>query len=229
MTLFDGRAAERKTASHFFRSALSAAVLLLASTASVCAQTASIAIKPPPPVAAPVAVKPIAAKPDAVKSGTAKLASVPAPSDLPPGVTLPANTGPMTLLLRGLDKITGRPTNIVAPVGGAVHFATLTITARYCYSTPASETPETAAFVQIQDHRPDQTERSVFSGWMYASSPGLNAMEHPLYDVWVISCSAAAPGTAPPGAMVSTAPVKVLAPDSSDKEQTEALPVEAGR
>jgi hypothetical protein len=224
MTLFYGRAAERKTASHFFWPALPAAVLLLASTGYVCAQTASIAIKPPPPAAAPVAVKPVTVKP-----GAAKLASVPAPSDLPPGVTLPANTGPMTLLLRGLDKITGRPTNIVAPVGGAVHFATLTITARYCYSTPASETPETAAFVQIQDHRPDQTERSVFSGWMYASSPGLNAMEHPLYDVWVISCSAAAPGTAPPGAMVSTAPVKVLAPDSSDKEQTEALPVEAGR
>jgi hypothetical protein len=232
MTLFDDRAAGRKTASRShavaprFWPALSAAVLLLASTACVCAQTASIAIKPPPPAAA--AVKP-AVKPDAAKPATAKLASVPAPSDLPPGVTLPANTGPMTLLLRGLDKITGRPTNIVAPVGGAVHFATLTITARYCYSTPASETPETAAFVQIQDHRPDQTERSVFSGWMYASSPGLNAMEHPLYDVWVISCSAAAPGTAPPGAMVSTAPVKVLAPDSSDKEQTEALPVEAGR
>jgi hypothetical protein len=54
-------------------------------------------------------------------------------------------------------------------------------------------------------------------------------MEHPLYDVWVITCNAAAPGAAPPGAMVSTAPVKVLAPDSSDKEQTEALPAEAGR
>jgi hypothetical protein len=135
----------------------------------------------------------------------------------------------MTLLLRGLDKITGRPTNIVAPVGKPVQFATLTITARYCYSTPASETPETAAFVQIQDHRQDQSERAIFSGWMYASSPGLNAMEHPLYDVWVITCNATAPGAAPPGAMVSTAPVKVLAPDSSDKEQTEALPAEAGK
>jgi hypothetical protein len=190
-------------------------LLLLASTTVALAQSATV------PMKAPAA--------SAAKPAPTKLANVPAPTDLPPGVTLPPAQGPMTLLMRGLDKITGRPTNIVAPVGKPVHFATLTITARYCYSTPASETPETAAFVQIQDHRPDQSERSVFSGWMYGSSPGLNAMEHPLYDVWVITCNATAPGAAPPGAMVSTAPVKVLAPDSSDKEQTEALPAEAGR
>jgi hypothetical protein len=203
------------------------AIALLSGTAGAAfAQTATMAIPPAAVAAAP----PAAAKPVAVKAAaTAKLATVPAPSDLPEGVTLPAAQGPMTLLLRGLDKITGRPTNIVAPVGKPVHFATLTITARYCYSTPASETPETAAFVQIQDHRPDQSEKPVFSGWMYASSPGLNAMEHPLYDVWVITCNATAPGAAPPGAMVSTAPVKVLAPDSSDKEQTEVLPEEAGK
>ena len=193
------------------------AFLLLASSAAAFAQTAAVAIKP---AAVAAAAKPAQA------ASAAKLAAVPAPSDLPAGVTLPAAQGPMTLLLRGLDKITGRPTNIIAPVGKPVHFATLTITARYCYSTLASETPETAAFVQIQDHRPDQSERPVFSGWMYGSSPGLNAMEHPLYDVGVISCAASA---APPGAMVSTAPVKVLAPDSSDKEQTEALPEEAGK
>jgi hypothetical protein len=202
------------------------ALLLLASASAAFAQAASVAVTPAAVAAAPV-LKP------AAKTATAKpvtqLATVPAPSDLPPGVTLPPAQGPMTLLLRGLDKITGRPTNIVAPVGKPVQFATLTITARYCYSTPASETPETAAFVQIQDHRPDQSERAVFSGWMYASSPGLNAMEHPLYDVWVITCNATAPGAAPPGAMVSTAPVKVLAPDSSDKEQTEVLPEEAGK
>ncbi len=136
--------------------------------------------------------------------------------------------GPMILLLRGLDKITGRPTDIVAPINKPVHFATLTITARYCYSTPASETPETAAFVQIDDHRPDQPEKRVFSGWMYASSPGLNAVEHPLYDVWAISCNTNAPGATPRPAIASSAPVKVAAPDSSDKEGRGALP-EAGR
>jgi hypothetical protein len=135
----------------------------------------------------------------------------------------------MILLLRGLDKITGRPTDIVAPVGKPVHFATLTITARYCYSTPASETPETAAFVQIDDHRPDQSARRVFSGWMYGSSPGLNGMEHPLYDVWAISCNTNAPGIAPKPSIASTAPVRVQAPDSSDKEAPTVIPAEAGK
>ena len=201
------------------------AFLLLASVSAAFAQGTTVAIKPAAVAAAPAA-KPVARTMVPSAKPSTALADVPAPSDLPAGVTLPAVQGPMTLLLRGLDKITGRPTNIIAPVGKPVHFATLTITARYCYSTPASETPETAAFVQIQDHRPDQSERPVFSGWMYGSSPGLNAMEHPLYDVGVISCAASA---APPGAMVSTAPVKVLAPDSSDKEQTKALPEEAGK
>ena len=66
-------------------------------------------------------------------------------------------------MLRGLDKITGRPTDIIAPIGKPVQFATLTITARFCYSTPASETPESAAFVQIEDHRPDQPAQRGFS------------------------------------------------------------------
>lgn len=139
-----------------------------------------------------------------------------------------APAGPTILLLRGLDKITGRPTNIEAPIGKPVRFATLTITARFCYSTPPSETPETAAFVQIQDQRPDQTERRVFSGWMYASSPGLNAVEHPLYDVWVIGCRNS--GAPPPAsAMASTAPVKVASPDSSDTEVVPPPPPDAGQ
>jgi hypothetical protein len=129
--------------------------------------------------------------------------------------------------LRGLEKITGRPTNITAPIGKPVKFATLTITARYCYSTPPSETPETTAFVQIDDHRPDQPARRVFSGWMYGSTPGLNGVQHPLYDVWVISCNNA-PATAV-ASNNSTAAVKVAAPDSSDKEDIQALPEGAGQ
>jgi len=159
------------------------------------------------------------------QNGATRLApskpAAPAATAAPP----PAPAGPATLTLRGLEKITGRPTNIVAPIGKPVHFATLTITVRYCYSTPQSETPETAAFVQIDDHRPDQSEKRIFSGWMYASSPGLNAMQHPLYDVWVINCSN---GTAPV-TTASVAPVPVAAPDASDKEQAADLPAEAGK
>lgn len=147
----------------------------------------------------------------------------------PEGGNAPAQAPakPAVLLMRGLDKITGRATDIVAPIGKPVQFATLTIVARYCYSTPPSETPETAAFVQIEDHRPNQPARRIFSGWMYASSPGLNALEHPLYDVWVIKCS----GSAVPQAVASSdeAP-QVKSPDAADNDdEVEELPPEAGR
>ena len=187
------------------------AVLLL--SGGLIAAGASLVVAQPKPAAAPPAQMPSQAP------------AVSAP-DAPPA---PLASAPGTILmLRGLDKITGKPTDISAPIGKPVRFATLTITARYCYSTPASETPETSAFLQIEDHRPDQAAKRVFSGWMYASSPGLNGMEHPLYDVWVINCSNGAPNT-PVAAMSSAKPVKVASPDSTDKEQVEELPAEAGR
>ena len=130
--------------------------------------------------------------------------------------------------LRGLDKITGRPTNIFAPVGVAVRFATLTITAKYCYSTPPSEPPETTAFIEVVDHRPDQAQREVFSGWMLASSPSLNGLQHPLYDLWVISCKTNQPGQVAP-VVASTAPVKALSPDATAKEAAPELPEGAGQ
>ena len=187
-------------------------LLAVGLAAAAFAQDATTPIPNPPP-SVTVSQPPSAAAP----ADTAETAQPPpAP---PQGGTL--------LMMRGLDKITGRPTSITAPIGKPVHFATLTITARFCYSTPASETPETAAFVQIQDNRPDQTARVIFSGWMYGSSPGLNGVEHPLYDVWVISCNnAPAPAVA---ANTSTAPVRVAAPDSSDKEGIQALPEGAGQ
>jgi len=190
-----------------------AAFLLLLSAGLIAG--ASIAVAQPKPGAAPPTQAPApAAAPQA---------------DAPEAPPPPLASAPGTILmLRGLDKITGKPTDISAPIGKPVHFATLTITARYCYSTPASETPETSAFVQVEDHRPDQPSKRVFSGWMYASSPGLNGMEHPLYDVWVINCSNGAPNT-PVAAMSSAKPVKVASPDSTDKEKVEELPAEAGR
>ena len=172
---------------------------------------------PPPSITGPAAVAPAA--PAAGASALAQDATAAPPPVAPQGGT--------QLVLRGLEKITGRPTNITAPIGKPVKFATLTVTARYCYSTPPSETPETIAFVQIDDQRPDQPSRRVFSGWMYGSTPGLNGVEHPLYDVWVISCN-----NAPAQAVASnnsTAAVKVAAPDSSDKEGIQALPEGAGQ
>lgn len=180
-------------------------------------------------LAAPVLAEGVSIPPPRIAVADAKPATAATKTALVPEPAQPAKpSGPPVLVMRGLDKITGRPTDIIAPVGKPVQFATLTITARYCYSTPPSETPETAAFVQIVDHRPDQTEKKVFSGWMYASSPGLNGMQHPLYDVWVITCKTNAPGAAP-AAVASSAPAKVLSPDSSDKEGLAALPEDAGQ
>jgi hypothetical protein len=132
------------------------------------------------------------------------------------------------LVLRGLDKITGRPTNIYAPVGVPVKFATLEITARYCYSTPTSEPPETTAFLQIDDHRIDKPAKREFSGWMLASSPSLNALEHPLYDVWVISCMTNRPGQTAP-VVASTAAVKTVSPEVGAKEAMPDLPEGSGQ
>jgi hypothetical protein len=185
------------------------AAIICAAAGVAAAQTARIDIPNPPPAAA--------AAPSAPAADASAQSS---PQTVPKGGT--------SLLLRGLDKITGRPTDIVAPVGKPVGFATLTITARFCYSTPPSETPETAAFVQIEDHRPDQPPRRIFSGWMYGSSPGLNGVEHPLYDVWVISCNNNAATAV--AANAGNAIPKVKAPDSSDKGTAiEALPEGAGQ
>jgi hypothetical protein len=157
-----------------------------------------------------------------------------APSPAAPGAQDGQTTSttpekPPTLILRGLDKMTGEATTIVAPIDKPVQFATLTIVARYCYSTPPSETPETAAFVQIEDHRPNQPARRIFSGWMYASSPGLNGLEHPLYDVWVVKCvgSSVPQVVAQSEAKDQAAPVRPPAADEG--EALPDLPPDAGR
>lgn len=127
---------------------------------------------------------------------------------------------PVALSLRGLDKMTGRATDIVAPIGKPVHFATLSILVRTCYSTPPTEPPETTAFLEITDKRPDEKTKKIFSGWMFASTPSINGMEHPLYDVWVIKCK-----TNEPGVVASVAPAKTVAkPVSPNKGADEAMP-----
>ncbi len=96
-------------------------------------------------------------------------------------------------ILRGLDKVTARTRDFEAPVGEMVEFGVLGVTVQYCRKRPPEEPPEVFAFVQVDDRRTDgfgveaEGER-IFSGWMFASNPALNALEHPVYDVWVIDC-----------------------------------------
>lgn len=129
------------------------------------------------------------------------------------------------LEVHALDKITGRAKVLYLPLNRQIRYATLLLTARSCYSTPDSETPETSAFLQIEERRADRPPRMVFSGWMYASTPGLNGMEHPLYDVWAIKCMAKAPVKAPPPAS-AVAPVS---PNAGADEKMPVLPEDAGQ
>jgi hypothetical protein len=95
-------------------------------------------------------------------------------------------------LLEGLDKITARVSKFDAPVDKRVQFGSLTIRVRDCEKNPPEESPESAAFLEIDERRPgEDTARRVFSGWMFASSPALSALEHPVYDVVLLDCKAA--------------------------------------
>jgi hypothetical protein len=93
-----------------------------------------------------------------------------------------------TVVLQGLDKVTARTSIIEAPLDQQIRFGTLGITARACLKTPPTEPPESAAFLEIEVIEPGQAPRSAFTGWMFASSPGVSALQHPVYDVWVIDC-----------------------------------------
>ena len=115
-------------------------------------------------------------------------------------------------VLRALDKITGRAIDIPAPVGVPVQFGTLYITVRYCYTVPPEEPPETSAFLQIDELSfgapADAEPTRIFSGWMFASSPALNALEHPVYDVWAITCRTDEPEPDPePGSEFGPGPL----------------------
>lgn len=92
------------------------------------------------------------------------------------------------VVLQGLDKVTARVSRLEARVGEFIRFGTLEIVARTCDKRPPTETPESAAFLDITESKPGETPTEVFRGWMFASSPALNPMEHPVYDVWVLDC-----------------------------------------
>ncbi|WP_135077634.1 DUF2155 domain-containing protein [Terasakiella sp. SH-1] len=93
-----------------------------------------------------------------------------------------------TVVLQGLDKVTARVSRLEARVGDFIKFGNLEIVARTCDKRPPTETPESAAFLDIAEVKPGEPANEVFRGWMFASSPALNPMEHPVYDVWVLDC-----------------------------------------
>ncbi len=91
------------------------------------------------------------------------------------------------VVLRGLDKVTGRISTMTVNVGEMAQFGALDVYVRVCYAHPPEETPENAAYLDIVEKK-QEGQLKLFSGWMFSSSPALSAMEHPVFDVWVIRC-----------------------------------------
>jgi hypothetical protein len=94
-------------------------------------------------------------------------------------------------VLRALDKMTARVEVLEVPVDKPVSFGSIIIEARTCRVTLPEETPEAAAFLDISELKPGEKDAPIFSGWMFASSPALSAMEHPVYDIWLVGCKEA--------------------------------------
>lgn len=91
--------------------------------------------------------------------------------------------------LQWLDKVTARTSTFAIAVGETKAMGSLRITLRACKENPPIEPPESAAFLEVAEIKPGEQSEAVFSGWMFASSPALSAMEHAIYDVWVLACT----------------------------------------
>jgi hypothetical protein len=109
-------------------------------------------------------------------------------------------------VLQGLDKTTARVSRFDAPVDQSVKFGTLVITVKACVKAPPEEPPNTAAFLEIDKVQPGETNnvvsKQVFSGWMFAASPAVSALEDPIYDINVLDCKSdttVAPSSGPAG------------------------------
>ncbi len=88
----------------------------------------------------------------------------------------------------GLDKITARITSFEVRINETVQFGALQVTPRVCYNRPINERPLTSGFVEVEEVLLNNELKRIFTGWMFASSPGLHAVEHPVFDVWLTSC-----------------------------------------
>jgi hypothetical protein len=111
-----------------------------------------------------------------------------------------------TAVFAGLDKITGRITKFDVAINETVQFGALQVTPRVCYTRPPTETQNTDSFVQVDEITLQGEVKRIFSGWMFAASPGLHGVEHPIYDVWLTDCKGGAPPVTQAQAPAAPAP-----------------------
>ncbi|WP_411970610.1 DUF2155 domain-containing protein [Mesorhizobium sp. CA14] len=124
----------------------------------------------------------------------------------------------------GIDKITGRIITFDVYIDETVQFGALQVTPRVCYSRPDTEQPKTDSFVEVDEITLDRKIRRIFTGWMFAESPGLNAVEHAVYDVWLKGCKQKSDVPPPTAAKADTAKPK----SQAAKPKAAAQPADAG-
>lgn len=118
------------------------------------------------------------------------------------GLVSPALAAPIenpVSTFSGLDKVTGRIISFDVYVNETVQFGALRVTPRTCLTQPPTEEPNTMVFAEVDEITLDSKIRRIFTGWMFAASPGLNAVDHPVYDVWLKECSVTSEVAPPPG------------------------------
>jgi hypothetical protein len=146
--------------------------------------------------------------PDADTSAVDAATAVPVTTPPAPAVAVPvgvALTGeaPRKVVIRVLDKITQRLREYELDMDQSVRFGIIDVRVRTCIATPPYERPENSAFVQIDETRQGRPKQRIFSGWMFSSTPSLNPLQHPIYDVWVIKCKMSFPDKGPDTVEVS--------------------------
>jgi hypothetical protein len=145
-----------------------------------------------PPGAAPNLAPNVAPGPQAPATATAPVDATLQPGDEvvtePPAQKI---VNP-TAVFAGLDKITGRITSFDVAINETVQFGALQVTPRVCYTRPPTETPQTDAFIEVDEVTLQGEIKRIFTGWMFAATPGLHAVEHPIYDVWLTNCKGGA-------------------------------------
>jgi hypothetical protein len=148
----------------------------------------------------------------------AAIASLLAPPALADKISHP------TAVFSGLDKITGRIISFEVATDETVQFGSLQITERACYTAPSTEAPQTVTFVQVDEVDVKKQYKRIFSGWMFAASPGLNGIEHPVYDIWLTDCKGGGTDVVqtPPEAANTEPPPNAKLPVKTDKKPRNA-------
>jgi hypothetical protein len=113
-----------------------------------------------------------------------------------------------TAVFAALDKVTARISRLEIKLGETVRFGALKVTPKLCYSRPPDQPPKTSTFVEVLEGQLDGSEKKLFTGWMFAESPGLGAVEHPVYDVWLTECMQPKAPVGRPPAASAAAPAK---------------------